>query len=201
MTVPFDDGQAATYTLDKSYGPYTAIRYVSPDWSYGNVAELEFYSGNQKLTGTVFHDGGGPWNGLPDRTADKASDGNPATFYDSNNANGAFMGLELTGCSPGTNRLVAPDAEPAEATWSLQVAPNPSSGRVRALVRLPQAGTFTLTLTNALGQELHRRRVTGEAGENAVEVDVSAQPTGLYLLRVQTEGQKPLVQKLLKRSE
>lgn len=180
-------------------GPIKAIRYLAPDWSYGNVAELTFYSGDKKLTGTVFHDGSGPWNGLQDRSADKAFDSDPATFYDANNANGAYVGLELTGCPTGNARLAAPGT--AEATWALHVAPNPSAGRVKASVTLPQATRFTLTLTNVLGQELHRREVPGEAGANPVEVDFSAQPTGLYLLRVQTDGQKPLVQKLLKRSE
>jgi hypothetical protein len=194
-------GQSRRFFVPTALNSVKAVRYAAPDWSYGNVAELEFYNGTQKLTGTVFADPGGPWNGLQDRTADKAFDGDPSTFYDANNANGAYVGLELTGCSSGTNRLAASEAETAELKWSLQVAPNPSSGRVKARVKLPQAGTFTLTLTNALGQELHRRRVTGEAGENTIEVDVSAQPTGLYLLRVQTEGQKPLVQKLLKHTE
>lgn len=201
MTVALDDGNASSYTLSNGFGSYKAIRYLSPDWSYGNVAELEFYNGATKLTGTVFADPGGPWNGLQDRTSDKAFDGNPNTYYDASNANGAYVGLELTGCSTGTNRLAAPEVEGAEVTWALHAAPNPSVGRVKAHVTLPQASRFTLTLTNVLGQELHRREVPGEAGANAVEVDFSPQPTGLYLLRVQTEGQKPLVQKLLKRTE
>ena len=41
---------------------YKAVRYVSPNGGYGNVAELEFYNGTTKLTGTVFDDGSGPWN-------------------------------------------------------------------------------------------------------------------------------------------
>jgi hypothetical protein len=179
-------------------GPYKAIRYVAPDWGYGNIAELEFYSGNQKLTGTVFADDGGPWNGLQDRTPDKAFDGDPKTFYDSNNANGAFVGLELTNCSTGANRLAAPETEAAELTWALEVAPNPSSGRVRAQVRMPQPARLTLTLINALGQEISRQEVSAEAGLNTVDVEFSHQPTGLYLLRAQTDGQNTLVRKLLK---
>lgn len=78
-----------------------AVRYLSPDFGYGNVAEIEFYNGSTKLTGTLFDDGAGPWNGDQNRVASKAMDGDVNTYYDSNNCCGAFLGLELSGCGGG----------------------------------------------------------------------------------------------------
>lgn len=47
------------------------------------------------LTGTVISDMGGSWNDDPNTDAAKAFDNNPATFYDSKNANAAWVGLDL----------------------------------------------------------------------------------------------------------
>ncbi|MCY7349194.1 MAG: T9SS type A sorting domain-containing protein [Cytophagaceae bacterium] len=194
------EGQWSEINLSNLPGPYKAFRYVSPNRGYGNVAELEFYNGSQKLTGTVFADGGGSWNGLQDRTAEKAFDGNVSTFYDANNANGAFVGLELTGCNTSTNRLAA-EVESAEPVWALRVAPNPSAGRMMAQVEMPRAGRLTFTLSNVLGQTVTQLSQEGIVGPNAVSLDFSTYPSGIYLLRVQTEGQKSLVQKLFKRTD
>ncbi len=200
-TITDESGPTSVLTIANAANTTKAVRYLAPNDGYGNVAELEFYNDNQKLTGTAFADAGGPWNGLQDRTFEKAFDGNPNTFYDANNASGAFVGLELNNCNPGINRLAAPETESFEPSWALQVAPNPSAGQVKAQVQMPQAGRITLTLTNVLGQVISRQDVDGWTGPNAVEVDFSRQPVGLYLLRAQTAGQKPLVQKLLKQND
>ena len=53
------------------------------------MAELEFYAGKVKLTGSGFGTAGG-W-----RTWQKAIDGNINTWFDSNNADGQNVGIYL----------------------------------------------------------------------------------------------------------
>jgi hypothetical protein len=69
------------------------VRYVSPDNGFCNVAEVEFYSNGQKQTGAPF---GSPGSyGGSSSTFDKALDGDTTTYFDANEANGDFVGLDL----------------------------------------------------------------------------------------------------------
>ncbi len=84
---------------------YVALRYLSPDGGYCNVAEVQFWSGSTNLTSTAtadkkFGDNGGAWGGSGN-TYDKALDGIESTFYDCNNANGGYVGIEVSGCGTG----------------------------------------------------------------------------------------------------
>ena len=75
-------------------GTYRYVRYVAPNGSYGNVAEVQFF-GTQpttQLTGTTFGTSGSYANG---NTIAKATDGNLSTFFDGPTANGNVVGLDL----------------------------------------------------------------------------------------------------------
>ena len=72
---------------------YRYLRYLSPNGGYGNIAELEFYSGSTKLTGTGFGTAGS-WNNSGN-TFSKALDGSVSTFFDAPSADGNFIGLDL----------------------------------------------------------------------------------------------------------
>jgi len=79
---------------------YRYLRYLSPDASWGNVAEIEFYTDSSappgptpiKLAGTSFGTNP-PWT--PGREFDKAFDGNTSTIFDYAFANGAYTGIDL----------------------------------------------------------------------------------------------------------
>ncbi len=97
-------------TLPASADPKTFryLRYLAPNGSYGNVAEIEFDSGGVKLTGTAFGTSGSYNNdGL---TFGKALDGNTSTYFDAPApGNGDFVGIDqgatytkLTGTTFGT---------------------------------------------------------------------------------------------------
>ncbi len=78
-------------------GNFRYLRYYSTDPSNPetscNVAEIEFWSGSTKLTGTPF--GASPaWSNLSN-TFDKAHDGNTSTFYDYAYKHFGFTGLDL----------------------------------------------------------------------------------------------------------
>ncbi len=92
---------------------YRYLRYLSPTNGYGNVAEIEFYDGTTKKTGTVFGTPGS-WSGTSSDTADKAMDGNTATFYDAAaNTSDAHVGIDTGNTSANTNLITNPsfDAE------------------------------------------------------------------------------------------
>jgi hypothetical protein len=73
---------------------YRYLQYVGLAGSYCDIAEMAFYvpaAGLRKIGGTAF--GLGPPY-QPGREFDKASDGNLSTFYDFNNANGGYTGID-----------------------------------------------------------------------------------------------------------
>lgn len=73
---------------------YRYLKYEAPNGSWGNIAEVEFYNGNTKLSGTQFGtSGANPAN--PSATFDKALDGNTATFFDASSADSQYLGIDL----------------------------------------------------------------------------------------------------------
>jgi hypothetical protein len=79
----------------RSSESYRYVRYVSPENSYCNVAEIVFYNDKgEKL-------GGNPFGSPPSvhqnstLTYDKAFDGDVLTFFDSEQPSGSFAGLDL----------------------------------------------------------------------------------------------------------
>ncbi|HEY5811365.1 MAG TPA: hypothetical protein VIT23_01780 [Terrimicrobiaceae bacterium] len=89
--------------VDVSLGNYRYLRYRGPDGSYGNVAEIEFYSYGVKLTGTGF---GTPasWNNRGN-TFSKAFDGDVSTFFDGPVPNGVYVGVDTGTPPPGAHFL------------------------------------------------------------------------------------------------
>ena len=76
---------------------YRWIRYEAPPGSHGNVAEIEFYSGNHKLTFPIF----GSVGNRDLRTFAKAMDGNVNTWFDSSVADDQYVGIDLGAwCDP-----------------------------------------------------------------------------------------------------
>lgn len=78
----------------------------------------------------------------------------------------------------------------AGAQAVLQLFPNPA--HVAATVRRTGGGSTTLTLIDALGHEVRRYSVPAGPAETAL--DLRGLPTGLYLLREGTGGQKLLIE-------
>jgi len=67
------------------------IRYEAPAGSYGNVAEVEFYSGPRKLNGPTFGSFG--WRGL--HNWPRACDGKTDTWFDSDVPDGQYVGMDV----------------------------------------------------------------------------------------------------------
>lgn len=72
------------------------MRLSMPVNSYGNAAEIEFYTGNVRVpNGVPFGSPGGSYAGSPDLTFEKSFDGNINTFFDYANGNPCFTGLDF----------------------------------------------------------------------------------------------------------
>ena len=69
------------------------VKYESHWGGWGNVAEIEFYSGDTKLQGTPFGTAGSRDNSGNDFA--KALDGNPETFFDGVGPNDQYVGIDL----------------------------------------------------------------------------------------------------------
>ncbi len=98
------DGQWTTVTLTTDPKAFRYLRYLSPNSSYGNVAEVEFYTGTGtsavKLTGTPFGTPGSYKNS--GSTFAKVFDGSTATYFDGPTASGNYAGIDQGSASPVT---------------------------------------------------------------------------------------------------
>ena len=72
---------------------YRWIRYEAPDGSHGRVAELEFYTGNKLVAGRTFGSFG--WEGKGNNNWPRAFDKKTDTFFDSDIADGQYLGIDL----------------------------------------------------------------------------------------------------------
>ncbi len=113
--------------------PYRWVKYYGPPGSYGQIAELELYSGTTKLTGAGFGTAGSrsgnPWQ--------NALDGSTATFFDGATANDQYVGLDLA-----SGHVVAtPVISPAGGTFSSAQVVTLSSTTAGATIRYTTAGS------------------------------------------------------------
>jgi RHS repeat-associated protein len=86
-------GQWSTIAVTDT-NPYRYLRYVGPDNSYCNVADIKFIAvdGTTVLSGSTF--GTSPAY-LSGREYTKAFDGDPTSFFDYKYASGGFTGIDL----------------------------------------------------------------------------------------------------------
>jgi len=90
---------------------YKFIKYYSPNGSYGNVAEVEFYENTTRLYGTKFGSAGS--QGGNDYT--KALDGNTSTFFDGSMTDGNYVGIDI---STSASIVAAPSYNPIAGSYS-----------------------------------------------------------------------------------
>jgi len=66
--------------------------------------------------------------------------------------------------------------------------PNPTDGLTTISVAMPEAKDFEVTLYNTLGAEIKNIKVTGHAGSNNVNLDLSSLNAGMYTYTVKTDN-------------
>jgi hypothetical protein len=72
--------------------PFRYYRYLGPDLSSGSIAELEFYTGTDKVHGTLFSDG--IWKYNSRYAIENVMDGDILTFFESSKINGGWVGID-----------------------------------------------------------------------------------------------------------
>lgn len=85
-------------------------------------------------------------------------------------------------CSNG--RLALAHDEP-ETTQGLLISPNPTTGRVVVRFTLTDKQAGTLSVVNLSGQTLQAQPVSGTGRMQEESVDLSRQPAGVYVVRLQ----------------
>jgi hypothetical protein len=70
----------------------------------------------------------------------------------------------------------------------VNIYPNPNTGRFNVAVNLPKAEQVKITVTNLVGQQI-AVVAEGMMSQDILNVDLSAQSGGIYLLNIQTATQ------------
>lgn len=84
-------------------GNYRYLRYRDPDTN-GMVAEIEFYRGGNKVTGTGYGTPGS-WGNETDHTFQAALDGNTDTFFNGPAGKNAYVGIDSLGATAAAHTL------------------------------------------------------------------------------------------------
>ncbi len=117
----------------------------------------------------------------------------------SDNAVLVVLGASTPAGGQVLNMTASPTDEHAPAML-LTVAPNPAKDWVNVNVTLqdePQEGATQLLLFDATGNRVLQQRIPTVIGNNHLELDLSALPAGLYILRLQN-GQAAQQERILK---
>jgi hypothetical protein len=87
----------------------------------------------------------------------------------------------------GPDTAAAPDSLPAARVVAY---PNPSTGKVSLDLGTRQSLDVTLEVYNLKGMQVHQQQATLQAGTSKVEMDLSALPDGMYLIKAVSDRQK-----------
>ena len=124
---------------------YRYVRYLSPNGSYGDVSEVQFFgtaSGTvtppptlTQFTGTTIGTSGSYQNA--GNTIAKATDGNLSTFFDGASANGNWVGLDL-----GSAKIVQ------QISFAPRSSPNLASRMVGGIFQASNTADFSSGVVN-----------------------------------------------------
>ncbi|WP_218160614.1 T9SS type A sorting domain-containing protein, partial [Spirosoma endophyticum] len=86
----------------------------------------------------------------------------------------------------GSARMGEGHVETSEETLATVVYPNPTVDVVKVVYYLAAAETVQYSLINSEGNLLLNKLTNGTAGQNQLEIDMKANPSGVYFLRLQS---------------
>ncbi len=175
VTAAPPEGSWTTYNLT-STTTWRYLRYLSPTGGYGNISELEFYSGSTKLVGTPIGTAGS-WSNAGN-TKEKALDGDVSTFFDAPTGDNNYVGIDTQGTTaarianePGKLHTV-PSSE-------LRIYPNPAGNEVTIDSETPW---IKLSILDINGKEKLIR-----TGYNRTEkIELNGMQPGVYIIKIQT---------------
>jgi hypothetical protein len=121
-------------TLGRRLAPHRFIKYEAPGGSWGNVAEVEFYAGDQKIQGRPFGTTGSRDNS--GRNYLKALDGDTSTFFDGVEPNNQYVGLDLGVAA----QAAIPEFDPPSGSFAQAKTITLSSATRGATIRIARGG-------------------------------------------------------------
>lgn len=80
---------------------------------------------------------------------------------------------------------------------SIRISPNPTQAGAMLTVDNRRPGLYTLSLFNAVGQNIKSQTINFVQGQQTQWIDLSEQPKGIYFIRL-SNGQQLLTRKILK---
>ncbi|WP_461099670.1 T9SS type A sorting domain-containing protein, partial [Telluribacter humicola] len=143
---------------------YRYVRYVSAPNSAGELVEIEFYNGSQKLSGTVFGSSGS-FNNDSKYSYQRAMDGVVGEmWHGASQGTHNFVGLDLSGCS------------------STACTPPSAPGLTASASTITSGQSTTLTASNCSGT------VSWSNGQSGSSISVSPSQTTTYTATCSANG-------------
>lgn len=177
-------GEWSTITLANAT-PYRWVRYEAPPGSRGNLAELEFYAGTNKVRATGY---GTPGSLQPGGHWKTVFDGKPETWFNSSDADGQYVGLDL-GNQASTGQ---PVITPGGGDWEQPQRVTLTSRTTGAVIRYTLDGTTP----GARDGQLYTQPSTVEKNATLVAVAFSDQfapsPPSLATLWIGKPARAPM---------
>jgi len=136
----------ATYNISTTVN-WRYFRYLSPKGGWGNLAELEFYDKDMKITGITFGTAGSYENS--GATFDKVFDGNVATFFDAPVGNGVYMGIDKD--SPVSINEISKNNN------DVIIFPNPGNGKLLMISGIQ--GNTVISITDLDGRKVFQQEL------------------------------------------
>ncbi|MDF2450684.1 MAG: BNR/Asp-box repeat protein [Bacteroidota bacterium] len=126
---------------------------------------------------------------------DASMDGDVAVSYyyiDDNAFTSADFSMALTGnCPP----VVTGIKQQSTAFENLNFYPNPTSSNGTIEVVLNENAKMDIAVINSVGQTVYSTTLSGNAGSNKVELNLTDLSSGLYFYQVKLEGSKAITKK------
>jgi formylglycine-generating enzyme required for sulfatase activity len=161
------------------------LRYRSPNGSYGNVAEIEFYRSGAKVIGAVSGTPGS-WSGKDNDTFNAALDGNTSTFFDAPQSDGAYVQVDMGRGDSLSQGAVSLKVANGSGTGIYQ-----SGDRVKVIAQPPLSGQqfarwagFTVILDDPSSPDT-TATIAGTGVELLLTATYKTLPPGSYLLTVE----------------
>jgi hypothetical protein len=161
------------------------------------IGPLHIYAG-----GDYTFSAGGDINLGNDFTVDAVEDFSGVPGKTSNNCNpNSYRSSGVDEHTEALNEIIKSfperkDLKLEEHTSLLNVFPNPSKGEITASVLLDEG--FKIQVINSVGELIFEKGETGSGFANKIQINISDEPNGLYLIRVVSGSKKSLSKKIFK---
>jgi Secretion system C-terminal sorting domain/Glycosyl hydrolase family 14 len=173
---------------------YDFIRFQASPNGYGELTELEFYNNisSSKLTGSIIGTG----------NCSAALDNNETTSWEGWPTLGTanYAGLQLNPCQGVSTRIANMSKSEFQDVEGLGILifPNPTSDRFKVNIETIEKGEVQMDLLNINGVSMKSWKIDTEKDGYQIEVDMTKQQVGLYLLKIVVPSGKTAVKKVIR---